>query len=418
MFDNKKELLDKIRLGEDSFLELKEPRFAGERVTQPSRESLADELAAFANSRGGVLILGVEDSTREISGIPLDKIDNVERFIFEICNDSIKPPLAPIIERMLLPNTAGENVAVVKIEITRSLFVHLSPGGYFYRVGSAKRVMTPDYLGRLFQQRSQTRLIRFDEQLVHDARLDDLEPDLWSRFRTPRTGDERDVLLTKIGLARVGEDDEIKPTVSGILMASNTPRHWFPNAYVQAVAYRGRTITTGVDPDPYQLDAADFDGSLDSQIAHACEFVAKNMRIVAHKDMARSDRPQFDMGAVFEAIVNAVAHRDYSIHGSKTRLRLFEDRLELFSPGALPNTMDVENLVHLQSSRNETLTSLLAKCPVPSKPWLSTDRSYLMDKRGEGVRIILDNSQQLSGREPEYRLVGEAELLLTIYGAQ
>lgn len=109
--------------------------------------------------------------------------------------------------------------------------------------------------------------------------------------------------------------------------------------------------------------------------------------------------------------------RDYSIYGSKIRLRLFADRLELYSPGTIPNTMDVESLVHLQSSRNEILTSLLAKCPVQDRPWLTMDRSFLMDKRGEGVRIILDNSKFLSGREPEYRLIGDSELLLTIYGS-
>ena len=417
MFDSRKELLDKIRLGEDSFLEFKEIRFSGSRVSQPSRQSFADELAAFANSRGGVIVLGVEDDTREILGIPLDRIDNVERYVHEICQDSITPVLAPVIERMWLPNSDGKDVAVIKVEVTRSLFVHRSPGGYWHRVGSAKRVMSPDYLERLFQQRSQTRLIRFDEQIVPDASLDDLEPELWSRFATPRTGDARDVLLTKLGMARAGEDGEIKPTVSGILMASGNPRQWIPNAYIQAVAYRGQTISTGAARDPYQLDAADFVGPLDGQIADACEFVDKNMKIAASKEMGRSDKPQFDMSAVFEAVVNAAAHRDYSIPGSKTRLRVFSDRLELYSPGGLPNTMDVESLVHLQSSRNEVLTSLLAKCPVPNMQSLTTDRSYLMDKRGEGVRIILDNSEKLSGREPKYQLVGESELFLTIYGS-
>ena len=124
------------------------------------------------------------------------------------------------------------------------------------------------------------------------------------------------------------------------------------------------------------------------------------------------------MTAVFEAVVNAVAHRDYSIHGSKIRLRLFEDRLELYSPGGIPNSMGVESLPHVQSVRNEFVTSLLAKCPVSADiPRLVTDRRSIMDRRGEGVRLILDNSTRLSGREPDYRLIGEAELLLTIHAA-
>lgn len=417
MFDSTKELLDKIRLGEDSFLEYKEVRFSGKRVSEPSRSSLADELGSFANSKGGVFVLGVEDETREVLGISLDRIDDVERFVHEVCHDSIDPPIAPVIERMWLPNSAGEDVAVVKVDVARSLFVHRSPGGYLHRVGSTKRIMSPEYLARLFQQRSQTRLVRFDEQIVSDASLDDLESKLWSRFRTPRTGDEPKEMMTNLGMARTDDDGELKPTVAGILMASKDPSIWLPNAYIQAVVYRGTTITAGTSIDPYQLDASDIGGSLDSQVADCCEFVAKHMRVAAYKEQGRRDSPQFDMTAVFEAIVNAVAHRDYSIYGSKIRLRLFADRLELYSPGTIPNTMDVESLVHLQSSRNEVLTSLLAKCPVPLQPWLITDRGFLMDKRGEGVRIILDNSKLLSGREPEYRLIGDAELLLTIYGS-
>ena len=89
----------------------------------------------------------------------------MERFVHELCHDSINPPIAPVIERLSLPNSTGEDVAVIKVDVARSLFVHRSPGGYLHRVGSAKRVMSPEYLARLFQQRSQTRLVRFDEQV-------------------------------------------------------------------------------------------------------------------------------------------------------------------------------------------------------------------------------------------------------------
>lgn len=124
------------------------------------------------------------------------------------------------------------------------------------------------------------------------------------------------------------------------------------------------------------------------------------------------------MTAVFEAVVNAVAHRDYSIFDSKVRLKLFADRLELYSPGAIANTMTVESLVYRQACRNETITSLLAKCPVPDDAeWLDMSRRTFMEKRGEGVRIVLENSERLSGRLPDYRLIDDAELLLTIYAA-
>jgi len=158
-------------------------------------------------------------------------------------------------------------------------------------------------------------------------------------------------------------------------------------------------------------------GPLDQQIADACAFVEKNMLVQATKDPARQDVPQFAMRAVFEAVVSAVAHRDYSIQISKIRLHLFSDRLELYSPGAIPNTMTIESLPLRQAARNELLASLLARCPAIEK--MDTgERSYIMDRRGEGVPIILSASKKLSGRFPEYRLIDDSELLLTIYAAR
>jgi predicted HTH transcriptional regulator len=360
----------------------------------------------------------VSDRERSLVGINIPDLDLVEALVRELCHDSIVPPLAPIIERIALPTAAGGPVAVLKVDVPRSLFVHRSPGGYLLRVGSSKREMSPEYLARLFQQRSQVRIIRFDEQVVPDAGLDDLDEALWRRFATPRSRDTREDLLQKLGMAQLYDDGIVHPTLSGILMASQDPRRWLPNAFIQAVAYRGREPRTEASDIYYQLDAADISGPLDRQIVEACRFVLRNMKTAAKKYMGRVDLPQYDMTAVFEAVVNAVAHRDYSIHGSKIRLRMFEDRLELFSPGMIPNTMTVDSLPYRQSARNETLTSLLARCPVPEDAlWLRTDRESLMDKRGEGVRIILDSTHALAGRAAEYRVLDDAELLLTIPAA-
>ena len=80
--------------------------------------------------------------------------------------------------------------------------------------------------------------------------------------------------------------------------------------------------------------------------------------------------------------------------------------------------MEPENLLHIQSSRNEVLSSLLAKCPVPTGiRWLATDRKRLMDRRGEGMRIIVENSLELSGRRPEYGMIGASEFRVTMYGS-
>ena len=419
MFDSTKELLAKIALGESTFLEFKEMRFAGGKVKGPSRDDLADGLAAFANSRGGVLVLGVEDKSHEVVGIDRSRLDTAMNFVRDVCADSIEPALeGVIIDRLLLPSSMGEEVAIIKVEVPRSLFVHRSPGGYIYRFGDSKRPMSPEYLARLFQQRSQNRFIRFDEQVVATAKLEDLSPDVWTHLRTMSSQDDAETFLTKIGMVAQDEGGVVRPTVAGILMGSADPRRWLPNAFVQAVAYRGDAIRIDSDERPYQLDANDCCGPLNSQIVEACRFVVKNMKVAAFKDQGRIDRPQYDMRAVFEALVNAVAHRDYSVYGSKVRLRLFENRLEIYSPGRIANGLTVDSLAYRQAARNDAVCSLLVKCDIPDEPWLRTDRKTMMERRGEGVPLILSSSMQISGREPEYKLFDDAELRLTIFAAE
>jgi predicted HTH transcriptional regulator len=340
----------------------------------------------------------------------------LEGFIRELCISSVTPSLTPVIERLRLPSNTGEMLPVIKVEVSRSLFIHRSPGGYLHRVGSAKREMAPDYLARMFQQRSQARIIRFDEQFVPGATLDDLQAELWQRFASPRVNESREVLLDKLAMARLDTDGVLRPTVAGIVMATQDPRRWLPNAFIQAVAYRGTEVLPQGDL-AYQIDAQDISGPLDQQVFTACQFVKKNMRVAASKNGGRHDLAQFDLTAVFEALVNAVAHRDYAIHGAKIRLRMFSDRLELYSPGSIPNTMTVDSLPYRQAARNEEITSLLAKCGVPDQEREFSGRSAMMDKRGEGVQIILDNTEKLAGVRPCYRLVDESELLLVIPAA-
>ena len=418
MLATRSELLEKIRLGEDSFLELKEVRFTGEKIKGPTQEKLANELAAFANSAGGVLLLGVEDTSREVIGIPLERLDAVETLVFQACQQSIKPPLAPIIERMMLPDSTGVERAVIRVAVKPSLFVHQSPEGYLHRIGSSVSNMPPEQLVRLFQQRSQSRLIRFDETPVAEATLNDMDEELWRRFASVHNSDTAEVLLSKLAMLAHDEAGKPYPTVAGLLMAGREPQKFLPNAFIQAVAYQGEDIQPAGET-LYQRDAQDITGTVDQQILNACAFVRKNMRIAAYKNTqgGREDVPQFDMLAIFEAVTNAVAHRDYSMYGSKIRLRLFSDRLELYSPGMLTNTMTPESLAYRQSARNEALTSLLARCPIGDESLINY-RSHIMDKRGEGVSIILNASEKLSGKRPEYRLNDNSELLLTIYSAR
>ena len=331
MFETTDKLLRQIQLGEDSSLELKDLRYKGDEVSEPHRDGMANELAAMANANSGVFVLGVDDKSKTITGIPMEKLDVVETWLRNICCDLVTPQLFCRIRKISVPADNDAEKVIIRVDVPRSLFVHQSPGGYFRRTGSSKQQMPPDVLARLFQQRSQTRLIRFDEQAVTNAPPGCLGKDLWEKFKPPSSQDSDDEFLLKLKLLTQDDDGSICPSVSGLLMACEQPQEYISNAFIQAVSYRGTERNAN-----YQLDAKDITGPLDIQITEALEFVKRNMKVAAIKNPARQDIPQFSMQAVFEAVVNAVAHRDYSIQGSKIRLHMFSDHLEIFSPGTLP----------------------------------------------------------------------------------
>jgi predicted HTH transcriptional regulator len=310
---------------------------------------------------------------------------------------------------MSVPFENSNEKHIIRIDIHKSIYVHKSPTGYFIRRGSSKREMPTDVLARLLQQRTQNRLIRFDEQIVMHASVEDLDIKLYERFKSDLSPLDNLEFLKKLKLITSNEEGILFPTISGILMASESPENIISNAYIQAVCYKGDNSNS------IQLDAQDITGPLDIQIKEACKFVNRNMKTKAIKNPYRIETPQYSINAVFEAIVNAVAHRDYSIYGSKIRLHIFSDRLELYSPGSIPNTMTIDSLPLRQSSRNELICSLLSKCPINIET--GGKRKYLMDKRGEGVPIIISESLELSGKKPEYTLIDDAELQLIIFAA-
>lgn len=400
------ELLFHIRLGEDSTIEFKAIAFDGTRIIGPNKDSMAHEIAAFANGQGGRMVLGVDDKTREVLGINDEQVAKVEEWVVNISQQSIQPPVKVDTRLLQLPNREGSLKTVVYVEIPRSIMVHASSGRYYQRVGSTKQEMKPEVLARLFQQRSQSRLIRFDETLVPGTSLDDVDKTLLQRFLRPDIPEQDQ--LRKLHLS-ASEQGETGLSVSGTLLLTQEPTLWLSNAYIQCVSYSGDERHAHD-----QLDAADFTGPLDQQINDTLDFVRKNMRVAAVKTIGRQDIPQYDLGAVFEAIVNAVAHRDYSMTGRRIRLHLFADRLELYSPGSLPNSLTLDGLMENTVTRNETIVNLLSRYYNARE---EAGRQALIERRGEGVPRIMKASAALSGKQPEYRLLDDSELLLTIFAA-
>ena len=146
-------LLQQLELGEDSRVEFKEAVFAGNRVREPRRDSIADELAAFGNTLGGTLIFSVSDAGK-VRSMNRQEMDALEAFVGEICADSVRPPLGFVTQRLVLRDRSF----VLVVEVERSALVHRSPGGYLVRQGSSRRELTSEALQRLFQQRGRSGL--------------------------------------------------------------------------------------------------------------------------------------------------------------------------------------------------------------------------------------------------------------------
>ena len=168
------EILDQIEAREDSRWEFKQVEFAGKKLRSPKRDALADEIAAFANARGGVLLCGVtnDGQVQDLSG---DQLAALDAALVEISTDSIKPPVRISTHHRRLPD--GKLVAVV--EVPESDAHHRSPGGSYIRVGGTKREMTTEEGLRLAQRRGQVRVRSYDERPLPSTGFGTLDEALW-----------------------------------------------------------------------------------------------------------------------------------------------------------------------------------------------------------------------------------------------
>ena len=399
------EIRSRLRLGEDSGWEFKEVEFWGSRPARAPRDDWADEVAAFANASGGVLLFGVTDGG-EVPGMSREHLDAVERLVGEIARDSIKPAIRLEAYRLEL-----DGRSLLLVTVPEGHAQHDSPGGSYLRVGSSKQPMTPDERMRLAQQRGQVRFGSFDEQTVGDTGFATFDEELWKPLLSAEGLADPEVALEKLGLLAANEHGVTRATVSGVLVCTAHPEQFLPNAVVTAVRYRGADRASG------QVDAQEVTGPIDRQITQALAFAVRNMHVGARKTPARENLPEYSTQALFEAIVNAVVHRDYSIRGSRIRLSIFSDRLELCSPGSLPNNLTIESMGERQSTRNEALSSVLGRMDAGSIEGAG-GRRYFMERRGDGVPIIRRETRELTGRDPEFRLIDGSELCLTLPAAE
>jgi ATP-dependent DNA helicase RecG len=407
----KTELLEAIRNGENSGTEFK-------RDTIENRV-LAKELVAFANLEGGMVLLGVDDDG-SVRGITRG---NLEEWVMTACRDKVRPELIPYFEvvRDLEP---GMDVAVVRV--TRGYDVHHvwhdQHRTYYLRVGTLSREGSPEELQRLFQQRGN---FRAELRPVSGSSVDDLDirrlKDYFGRIRqqeVPAAEDRESWATLLVNTELMTEEGGQQAcTLAGLLLFGRNPNRFLPHAGIDAVAYPGvekeyaareRASLRGCSiPLFTRSGKGEWEVGERGLVEQAVDFVRRNTKVEAElKDGARrAERWTYPVDAVREAIVNAVVHRDYLLSGTDTELAIYSDRLELISPGRLPNAVTPDRMrAGCRSARNQLLKDVMR------------DYGYL-EHMGMGIpRKVVRSMRDHNGTEPD--LVAQEETFtLRLHGS-
>ena len=234
----------RLRSGEDSGWEFKQIEFVGDRPKRPTRSDWADEIAAFANAAGGVLLAGVADDG-SVLGMSHKQITNLDDLLVEVSTDTIKPPVRIRTHHREL---SGGRLALL-VEVPQSDTVHESPGGNYIRVGASKRLMGGDERLRLTQRRSQARFLWFDKQPVPETGFRTLAEALWKPLLSAEGAAEPEAALGKLALLEDDEAGVLRATVAGVLLCTPNPEQWLPNACITATRYRGTGPVLRIGPD-------------------------------------------------------------------------------------------------------------------------------------------------------------------------
>lgn len=316
-------------------------------------DDLAETLVALANAQGGAVVLGVSGRARaRVEG--LRDPAAAHELVLEAMLACTPPLILP------LPQTVQHGEATLLLVAVPPGLPHVYNlhGKYLRRQGPTNQPLTADALRRLLGERGD---VSWERTAPADAAFAELDPArimAYARRLGPAAESDPPGFLFRRGcLARDGaQPADLRPTNAGLLLFghSETVERRFPQAEITLVQYRGRDLA-----DEFERD--DVRDSLPEAVRRAERWLMEHMRKGSRMvGLERQDWTQFPPAAVREALVNAVAHRDYSVRGEGIRIALFADRLECYSPGRLPGHVTLENIVAERFSRNETLVQVLA----------------------------------------------------------
>ena len=381
------ELLEIIANGENSGVEFKRDDLR--------TQDLAKELAAFSNLEGGLVLLGVEDDGT-ITGLTRQ---DLEEWVMSVCRDKIRPAIVPFFE---VVRGVKDNNDVAIVCVTRGYDVHAlwhnNTNRYLMRVGTQSREASPEELARLFQQRG---LIRAELRPVSGATLANLDRRRLRNYfgdirrqDVPADDDEEAWQSLLINTEIMTEEGV---TVGGMLLFGKTPNRFLPHAGIDAAAYPGtepgydaqeRTTLRGPMTPLLSKGGDIVENGL---VEQALDFVQRNTRVAVEAQGGRRvERPVYPPDALREGIVNALIHRDYLLTSTDIELALYSDRLEIVSPGRLPNGITPDRMrAGTRAARNQILKDMMR------------DYRYL-EHMGMGIpRKIVKGMREHNGTEPD-----------------
>jgi ATP-dependent DNA helicase RecG len=320
-------------------------------VESAATNRLAETLAAFANTDGGVVLLGIDPMGNTVRGVrTIDAATDKALAAGLRC----EPPL--ILPRPEKATFDGKEILLIQVPAGLPHAYGLR-GKYLARSGKKNIALGPRQLRQLLRERGEA---NFEALPAPGATLDDLEDALVQKYAAMFLNDplpnKKDAILDLLHRrgCLVKEGGSFRPTISGYLLFGREPQRALPSAEILLARYAGKQMT-----DEFLRETVR--GPLTEEVRRAEAFVVANMRKGARIDgLQRVDRSEYPIPAVREAIVNAVAHRDYAIRGDEIRVLMFSDRIEVYSPGRLPGHVTVDNIVEERFSRNEVIAQVLA----------------------------------------------------------
>jgi ATP-dependent DNA helicase RecG len=344
-------------------------------------ELLAECLVALANGDGGLIVLGVDDDGRPTTDIWDDEAEGALRAAALLCRPPVPTQWQPV-------ELAAKTL--MGIYVPRSTDLHsLQDGRVLVRSGRENRPLSGDEIRTLANSKNAA---DFEVEPVPGARATDLDPGIIRDYLDRRAArGAAKVSSTEELLFEVGATDrDGNPTLTGILLFGKNPQAFFPQSGVVFVRFPG-TEPRGEDGGIGYGRRDEIGGTVARIVERAWNIIFEEMRVGAQVNrLEREELTEYPRFAVREALVNAVAHRDYRITGRRIEIRMYADRLEIISPGGLPGYMTLDNLVEEHFSRNPRLVNGLYQ-------W-----GYI-EELGLGIDQMIEEMVQSGHPPPQFR---------------